>query len=581
MDNHKRSEHLRRYAWVRSASAVLIATLLVLAAASVYPGACIAAHGQGITLSKAEVQAAASAARLRALQRLRSTPASTSAKPIAAKSGLLSPRHPMDPSPYGVTGVSWEPYVIGRMNEMGVRWARIMVSWDRHEPVENQFDWNPDYWGGTGKLDTWIPALAAQGFSISVLIQTPPAWSLDRPGGIPVPSKMAGFCRALAQHFGAQINCIEILTEENCQCDDMPSRQADRFVPVLKECYQAIKSVNPNILVAMSGVPGPHGDPDYMTYMGELYRAGAKSYFDVANIHFYPGNNQRGDPIPDLTVALAHIRWVMGRYGDTGKRLWITEIGYAVPWTSQNNGQYTEAEQATYLVNTMDVCRRSGIVERVFWYQLRNDDGMALICSPCSVPDGTYDTVRPAFYAYKNYITKWPRWNTKDTAKAWQTDRAEAVSIQNAGFENGTTGWWGNVVLDSTVAHSGTASGKIVISGKEGGASQEVILTAHASAYMLTGYMKGDGNVGARMALTYTNAQHENLLHYNGNTIFDSTAGEPDGWHQFQIAVPVPPGATRAYVYIWALTGSGAVWYDDIELVPYGEAAPAQTHGLD
>jgi hypothetical protein len=500
---------------------------------------------------------------------------------LLVPNALLQPASRLDPSPYGVTSWHATDHTCDRLADLGVKWVRMPVMWRWHEPAEGQFNWETEDWGGAGKLDTWIDQLAGRGYSISVCVMSPPEWAKEHVGGLPLPDKMAAFCTALARRYDGKIACYEILADETFFLPQDRDRQAVSYVPILKACYQAIKAVNSKNLVACCGIWGPHGDTAYMTYLGELYRAGAKGFFDVANIHFYTGNDDAEDPRPSLTFHLACLRWVMERYGDQGKSIWLTEFGYAVPHDSQNNGKYTEEEQATYLHDTLDICRESGLVSKVFWYQFRNNDGMALISTHYEGEEGSDDHTRPAFYTYKSYIAGYPTWPAKSRTPPWQVDRANSVSIQNAGFENGTTGWSGNVAQDTTYAHSGRASGKITGLSKETVAYHAVVLEEDAFAYLLTGYVRANPNVPARMGIAFTGDDPgEWLTHYVTNTVYQPTAPGEE-WTLLQIAVPVPEGAKKAIVYIVARSGEGDIWFDDIELVPYVQSNPRQHFTLD
>jgi hypothetical protein len=477
-------------------------------------------------------------------------------------------------SPYGVTCWHSTEHAIDEMEALGVEWVRIPVMWRWHEPREGEFYWETDHWGGAGRLDTWLSRLSARGFKVCACLLGPPSWAreqVDGQPGLPYPDKMAAFCAALATRYGPMIDCYEVISEQYVLAAHKRDEQAIRYIPILTACRKAIKSISPDSLIACCGMWAPHGDCTCMTYLGELYRAGGKDLFDVANVHFYIGNNRKQDPRPYLEFQLAYLRWVMAHYGDEGKELWITEYGYAVPNEGQNDGPFTHFEQAFYLSATQDICRRSGVVTRTFWYQLRNDDGMALIHTQFADEEGSDDYRRPAYWTYQWYISEYPMWDKEDVVDRWAPDTANPVPIQNAGFEDDVTGWWGNATWDPTRAHSGAASAKITVSGEETGATQVIDLGPEPSpGYVLTGYLRPNPNVGARMAIGFRTADKKWCGHVNGNTIYDPLGcGAPDQWHEIQIGVQTPPDAAEAVIYVWATEGEGDIWYDDVQLLPF------------
>jgi hypothetical protein len=137
-----------------------------------------------------------------------------------------------------------------------------------------------------------------------------------------------------------------------------------------------------------------------------LYDAGAGPFFDIANIH--PFMTPLGPfAMGHVENLCSQVRDVMDEAGDSGKPVWITEIGcpgvaegHAVKnwWLGKNP---TETEQAAWLTDLFTRLPRLPSVEKVFWAFLRD--------TPSHFKDGVdyFGLVRedftpkPAYDAYR------------------------------------------------------------------------------------------------------------------------------------------------------------------------------------
>jgi hypothetical protein len=127
-----------------------------------------------------------------------------------------------------------------------------------------------------------------------------------------------------------------------------------------------------------------------------MYRAGARECFDALGVHAYgfgyPPDDLRGAH-QDLNLArVLDLREIMQVYGDEGKPVWITELG----WTTRGEGEHawqvvSPQQQADYLVGAWQRIQREWKWARVvtIWnlsrglpaanemagYSLLNEDG--------------------------------------------------------------------------------------------------------------------------------------------------------------------------------------------------------------
>jgi putative glycosyl hydrolase len=154
-----------------------------------------------------------------------------------------------------------------------------------------------------------------------------------------------------------------------------PTPNAAAYVRLLRKAYIAIKSANPNALVVSAGLSGVNPPRQYLR---DMYRAGARTYFDVLALHPY---RQPQSPDSYLADYLRFMKNIMETNGDLDTPIWITEIGW--PTDPSQYGAVTEAQQAEFLRRTYEISKSLGFVEKVFWYRLQDaGEGMGILGKP-------------------------------------------------------------------------------------------------------------------------------------------------------------------------------------------------------
>jgi hypothetical protein len=184
---------------------------------------------------------------------------------------------------------------------------------------------------------------------------------------------------------------IEIWNEMNLDREWPPGQiSPSSYVSnMLAPAYQAIKSVNPNILV-ISGALAPTGAHNGYTvwsddfYIAQMRDAGAANYMDCVGIH-----HNAGATSPDFNFGHPadpgphHYSWYYGLtynlYAGTfpTKKLCFTELGYLSPegypplspnfWWGQNT---TVAMHAAWLARAVQLSRQSGRVRLVIVFNV-------------------------------------------------------------------------------------------------------------------------------------------------------------------------------------------------------------------
>ena len=338
-------------------------------------------------------------------------------------------------SPYGVNNWDWGPKECKMIKDTGARWARVMVEWSRHEPTEGNINWT---W-----LDNAVKNLDEAGLAIDFSYYNTPGWAKQPGGGsLATAEKMAKFAGALAERYKGKVDSQEIYNEDICgQWPHVAERSAFVYVPILQACYKSIKAADPKQLVIAGGL---WQNPMY--YVEDMYKAGAKGYFDALNWHFYVQSLKptvldsfRGDYV----FPLFYLRSVTEKYGDP-KPIWITEVGWTVSRENQS-GPVSLEDQAANLEYVYKTAMETGVVDKIFWYVFYMQDGMSLIhkndTSKQFGDSATADFHRPAYRTMCDFIAKYPTWNASLVKPlALPAPASKAAVIPNPSIES-AEGW--------------------------------------------------------------------------------------------------------------------------------------------
>ena len=283
--------------------------------------------------------------------------------------------------------------IIGAVRDMGFSWGKFQLPWKDFEGSPGQRNW-PD--GKIGDLNN-------AGLSILVSIVKAPEWA--RPAGADLsvegppadPGTYAGFVGEFAARYCGRVQAIEVWNEQNLHYEwGNEPLSARRYVTLLAAAYRAIKGACPGMIV-VSGAPTPTGAqppaaiPDF-SYLEQMYQAGLKNYSDAIGVH----PSGYGNP-PDVRVqdaqagsysrpshfdhpsfyfrnVMEQYRNIMVKYGDSRKRLWPTEFGWASSSNPVAGYEYaaynSEQNQAEYIVRAYQMMRDWGWVGVPFLWNL-------------------------------------------------------------------------------------------------------------------------------------------------------------------------------------------------------------------
>ncbi len=277
------------------------------------------------------------------------------------------------------------------LSNLGFTWIRMDFDWHNIQPDNAaSFDFAP-----YDKV-----ALAASKYNIKIMgmIAYTPVWA--RPATCTVqttcapahPSEYATFAAALATRYSKLgVNTWEIWNEPNLQGAWRPAPSATDYTALLKAAYAAIKQADASATVVSGGISSVDegaASINQLTFLNDMYQAGARGSFDSLGYHSYsypavPDEVQSWSGwsmMNDLSVSL---RSIMAVNGDGAKQIWSTE--YGAPTNGPGNqatesgydsaaGNYyvSEGLQAKMAAQAITDTRAASWAGPLFWYSYKD-----------------------------------------------------------------------------------------------------------------------------------------------------------------------------------------------------------------
>lgn len=257
---------------------------------------------------------------------------------------------------------------LGLLKAAGVGTIRILLPWAGAEPEDDTFDW--------AAVDRMVDSANAHGITVLATINTTPDWAAT-PGQPPyqgAPTDLVAFgdfVSAVATRYQGKVADYEIWNEPNYNGFWAPTPDAAAYTALLKIAYTAIKAADPAATViggsvaAVAEVPGgPAINP--VTYLSQMYAAGAGGYFDALAFHpyhygvpFSAGEGHAGVPLTQAQQLYA----VMVANGDANLKIWATEYGQPV-------SEGGEAAQAAFVGDFLRAWRELAFAGPAFIHTL-------------------------------------------------------------------------------------------------------------------------------------------------------------------------------------------------------------------
>ena len=318
-------------------------------------------------------------------------------------------------------------------NQLGLDWVKVQVEWPLVEPDPGVYQWF--FYDGV------VAEANRQGLNLMFSVVGAPAWtrSAGTENGPPDDFNLyANFLRELLNHYPNQVHAIEVWNEQNIDREWATAQGLSPvvYVDFLQRAYEAVKAVNPDIIV-ISGALAPSGVHDLVTsyddfiYLDEALAAGMLNYADCVGVHHNGYNigpdvawDQAGSSPKAATATFRgpfdnpHHSWsfktTVETYAqkvqalDPNKKLCVTEFGWG---SSEGYDSYPEGfgfvndnsleEQAQYIVQAFQQMQASGTVWLAFQFNFdfgNKGNGSTDDPVPYSIVD-VNGVPRPAFGA--------------------------------------------------------------------------------------------------------------------------------------------------------------------------------------
>ena len=267
-------------------------------------------------------------------------------------------------SRFGIYGSQQAPLDV--MAAHNVSWNREEFRWDMVQPAPNRWDW--------GFTDEMVDKATRRGVNILGLLAYSVGWASPGAGvGSNQPAYMMpanldayrAYVHTVVSRYKGRVRAWEVWNEPNHGAFWRPAPNASEYGTLLRVASEAIRAADPSARVVLGGVSGSD-----IAFLEQTVAVAGWQSFDVLAAHPYvaPKSPEFGYLADgELTKLQAFVN----RHGG-GKPIWLTEIG----WPSSTPGQWgvgSAETQANYLVRGFVQAAASPGVERVFWYNWRND----------------------------------------------------------------------------------------------------------------------------------------------------------------------------------------------------------------
>ena len=352
-----------------------------------------------------------------------------------------------DVNPYGVNTFfskeveDWKKEkTMQLIQQAGVGWIKQEFEWDQIEFKKGYFTDDKFKKSAWQKYDQIVELAAKYNVKIVARLDRAPEWARPANSNAGAPPKnyqdYADFVTAFVTHYKGKINYLQIWNEPNLHDEWLDGTPVDpkKYTEMLKLAYGAAKKADPNIKVMSAPLAMNVEDfPDRrnlseLIYLDEMYKAGAKSYFDILPANGY-GLEFAPDAKPDPKVLnfrrVELLHDIMVKYGDTNKAVWFNEYAWnaspaSFPAEKLIWRRVTEQQQADYTVQGIKYARDNwpwaGVV--FIWYFRQVGD------IPSDRSDYYFQMITPEFEPKPVYNA------VKKDALAWLAQKGQATPVQ-------------------------------------------------------------------------------------------------------------------------------------------------------
>lgn len=276
--------------------------------------------------------------------------------------------------------------------QCGVGWSREEFSWEAIESTKGTFAWDT--------YDKPMQVAAQADLKVLGLLGYAATWARRDSAVYTSPPRdvadYSNFVYQVVNRYKGQIKHWEIWNEPDSPVFWPPKPDAAAYTALLKAAYAAAKRADPSCHVLTAGLLVGMNHRDNWVFLEDMYRQGAKEFFDILAWHAYcdPRSPEEGG----YAERLKTLRQIMAKHGDADKPLWLTEEGWATaPGHARSVGAATQAQ---YMVRAHVLSLAAHGVEKYFWFLFRDGGNWE------SDFDQSYgilrpdNTPKPAFVSY-------------------------------------------------------------------------------------------------------------------------------------------------------------------------------------
>lgn len=312
------------------------------------------------------------------------------------------------------------------ISEGGIKWIKQIFAWNELEFRKGYFYDDKFKKSSWEKFDEIVNLATKYNVGIVARVDQAPAWTnpaSGKPGGRPANLKdYADFLAEFVKHYKGKIKHIQVWNEPNLEVEWIPGQKVRpaEYTEMLKLAYKAIKEVDPTVRVMAAPLAITMGDSQNMNeleYLGEMYKSGAKEYFDILPANAY-GLEFPPEDAPDpkkLNMRRVELlRDVMVKNGDANKAVWFNEYGWnASPSTMAREKliwrRVSEQQQSDYTVRGLRYAQKNypwvGVVFIWFFRQVGDipDDASVLYFQMVTkdfTPKPVYEAVKQEAFSY-------------------------------------------------------------------------------------------------------------------------------------------------------------------------------------
>lgn len=162
------------------------------------------------------------------------------------------------------------------VKKLGCQWVRIDVSWCDVERSPGSYSWS--------HVDSVVNTYRSAGMLIYATLMSTPSWAGSKVTSPPDANAWIRFCTAFARRYSGKVHVVSLWNEPNLGKRFWTGKKKQFFEVIVKNGYQAIKAVNPNMLVAAPDF-ATSGSSHWTTWLNLMKKY--RKYVDILSVHAY------------------------------------------------------------------------------------------------------------------------------------------------------------------------------------------------------------------------------------------------------------------------------------------------------